>query len=66
MCIPNLYQTAHQVTGFILDSFGIVYQPNSMVNLLPRLGFVYKKTTLVAAKANLSAQAASIDAFRQN
>ena len=62
----NLCQAAHQVAGFILDSFGIVYQPNSVVNLLHRLGFVYKKTTLVPAKADLSAQAAFIETFRQN
>jgi len=66
----NLCQAAHQVARFIEHTFSIRYRVNSIryrvnrvVNLLHRLGFVYKKTSLVPSKADLSAQAAFVKAF---
>ena len=46
----KLYATAEEVCGFIKKTFGIRYTTEGMVHLLNRLGYRYKKTTVVPGK----------------
>lgn len=52
----RLCRTAKEVVALIEELFGIVYTPGGVVALLKRLGFVYKKTTLIPSKANREEQ----------
>lgn len=52
----NLYTTAKQVKEHVRQTYGVTYSNDAMVKLLHRLGFVYKKTKGVPAKADIGAQ----------
>ena len=43
----KLYRTANEIRLYIKDKFGINYSEYGVVKLLHKLGFVYKKTTLI-------------------
>lgn len=51
-----LYLSSKEVAAYILREFGIAYADKGVVKLLHRLGFSYKKTKQVPAKANRSEQ----------
>lgn len=61
----NVCHTSLQVLDFIKDQFGVVYKPDSVIALLHRLGFVYKKTKLIPSKADLAKQELFIEEFRK-
>lgn len=46
----NVISDSKQVTQFIKKTFGKNYSPSGITTVLNRLGFVYKKTTLVPSK----------------
>jgi transposase len=54
----RLYRTASEVASFIAKRWGIRYASSSLVALLDRIGFAYKKTTQVPSKADRLAQQA--------
>jgi transposase len=57
----QLYLTIQAIRQFILVKFGINYTLQGVTALVHRLGFVYKKTTLVLSKADAKAQQAFLD-----
>lgn len=57
----NLYLTSKEVAAYILREFGVAYVDKGVVKLLHRLGFSYKKTKQVPAKANRSQQEAFVN-----
>jgi hypothetical protein len=61
----NICHSSLQVLSYINITFGLVYKSDSVIALLHRLGFVYKKTKLVASKANLKKQEVFIKEFRE-
>lgn len=52
----GFYGSAQAVAEWIKASFSVHYHPQGLVRLLHRLGFAYKKTTLVAPKADPAKQ----------
>lgn len=52
----SLYQSTAEVAAYIQEQFAVEYSLSGVVALLKRLGFVYKKTRLVPAKADRSSQ----------
>jgi len=52
----NLFPNAKAVCDHVLNKFGKKYRQESMVKLLHKLGFSYKKTKPVPAKANKNEQ----------
>jgi hypothetical protein len=54
-----------KVLDFIKTTFEVIYKPDSVIVLLHRLGFVYKKTKLVPSKADIDAQDKFILEFRE-
>ena len=61
----NICQSSLKVLSYIKDSFGIEYKPDSVIALLHRLGFVYKKTKLIPSKSDLEKQEEFIKEFRE-
>jgi transposase len=61
----NLYTTAQQVISHIKNTYGVMYTNDAMVKLLHRLGFVYKKTKGVPAKADTQAQKQFIEEYEK-
>ena len=60
----NLYGNCLPVKDYILQTFGVAYTCDGLTALLHRLGFVYKKTKLVASKADSNQQEQFITGFR--
>jgi transposase len=61
----NLYRTSHDVRHWIHQKFGVDYSNAGVVALLHRLGFSYKKTTLVPSGADPDAQKAFLKKLRR-
>lgn len=59
----HLYITAKQVAAMVEEQFGVCYTESGMTALLHRLGFVYKKPTLVPGKADPDAQREFLDTY---
>ncbi len=59
----NLYLSSKEVVAYILRKFGIPYTEKGVVKLLHRLGFSYKKTKQVPAKAKSEEQQSFIEEF---
>jgi transposase len=57
----TLYTSAKEACAFIQKRFSVSYTPEGLVPLLKRLGFVYKKTRQVPAKADPEAQTAFLE-----
>ena len=51
-----LYPDAKSIAAYVYEHFGVQYSSAGMTALLKRLGFVYKKSKAVAAKADEAAQ----------
>jgi len=61
----NLYTTAKQIINHVKKTYGVIYTNDAMVKLLHRLGFVYKKTKGVPAKADIEAQKGFIKEYEK-
>ena len=54
-----------QVLTYIKTTFGVEYKPDSVIALLHRLGFVYKKTKLVPSKTDEEKQEQFVKEFKE-
>lgn len=61
----HLFSTALEVLDYINKAYGIRYSHDGTVKLLHRLGFVYKKTKAVPAKADRAKQEAFISKYEK-
>ena len=61
----QLYENAAQICEFIEKEFGVKYQAAGLVQLLHRIGFEYKKTKQVPAKAEVTAQTEFVATFEE-
>lgn len=61
----NLYQTTNEITDWIEKEFGVKYHTQGLVYLLHSLGFVYKQTKLIPAKADEEAQREFLNKFNE-
>lgn len=61
----NIYQTTKAVADWIEKEFNIKYHPQGLVHLLRRLGFVYKQTKRIPAKADEMAQREFLCKFKR-
>jgi transposase len=61
----NICHSSLEVLSYISTTFLVVYKPDSVIALLHRLGFVYKKTKLIPSKANIKKQEEFIGEFRK-
>lgn len=61
----HICHSSLKVLDFIRTTFEVTYKPDSVIILLHRLGFVYKKTKLVPSKADIEAQDKFILEFRE-
>lgn len=61
----NLCRCSDKVRQYIKDELGVEYCTDSVVKLLHKLGFVYKKTTLIPSGLNAEKQAEWIENFRK-
>jgi transposase len=61
----SICHSSHQVQRFIKEKFDITYHQDSVIALLHRLGFVYKKTKLVPSQGDSKKQEAFIESFRE-
>lgn len=61
----GFYPSAQAVAEWIRTTFWVEYHPQGLVKLLHRLGFAYKKTTLVAPKADPVRQAEFVAQLQQ-
>ena len=56
-----LYPDAWAICAYVKDTFGVEYTVSGMTDLLHRLGYVYKKSRAVPAKAEEAAQLAFLE-----
>lgn len=61
----HLFSTALEVLDYIYNKYGIEYSHDGTVKLLHRLGFVYKKTKAVPAKADRAKQEAFVREYEK-
>jgi transposase len=61
----NIFHSSLKVLDYIKSTFGIEYKPDSVIALLHRLGFVYKKTKLIPSKADLAKQDEFIKEYKK-
>jgi transposase len=52
----HIYTDAKSVAGWIKDTFGVMYTPQGVVDLLNRIGFTYKKTKEVPCECDIEKQ----------
>jgi len=57
----HLYRTLKEIRTYIYKSYKVLYSLRGLGQLLKRLGFVFKKPTLVPGKANREAQEEFVD-----
>lgn len=60
----TLYSTAKEIGAYIRRTFGVTYRNDAIIKLLHRLGFSYKKTKGVPAKADFELQEQFIEKYR--
>jgi transposase len=59
----HLYPTAKAVAQRVQEQFGVRYTESGMTALLHRLGYVYKKPSIVPGKADPAAQRAFLETY---
>lgn len=59
----GLIEDVHEVVRYIKEKHGKSYSPNGAARLLRRLGFVYKRTTLIPGKFDEEKQAAWVQGY---
>lgn len=52
----NIHLTAHSVIEFVTHTFGVIYSVSGMRDMLHRLGYTFKKPTLVPGNPNRERQ----------
>ena len=60
----DLYISSKEVAQYILHTFSVEYTSKGVVKLLHRLGFVYKKTSVVPSKGDAEAQRKFLEEFQ--
>lgn len=60
----NLYTDSKAIAEYVKTRFAFNYAPKSIVNLLKRIGFVYKKTKQVPCETNIAAQEQFLEEFK--
>lgn len=63
--INKVYSNTKEIVEWLKIKFNISYNHQGLVHLLHKLGFVYKKTKLVPAKANSEKQKEFIEKFNE-
>ena len=61
----NLYSTASEITSYIKKAFNIDYTSDGLVITLHRLGFSYKKTKRIPARADAEKQKAFLKEYNK-
>ncbi|MGA0560344.1 IS630 family transposase [Larkinella sp. VNQ87] len=61
----RFFRSAAEIAAWIQTTFSVSYPPKGLVKLLHRLGFRYKKTTLVAPQADADKQRAFVAELQQ-
>ena len=61
----NTYSTAKEIVEYVKQTFKVNYTPEGMAHTLNRLGFVYKKTTIVPGKAEPEKQKEFVEKYEQ-
>lgn len=61
----NLYSSAYEIAIYIKRKYGIDFTTEGLVQTLHRMGFSYKKTKIVPAKADRPKQLAFINEYKQ-
>lgn len=61
----NAYGSAKEIVDYVKKTFNAVYTPKGMVDVLKRLGFVYKKTTKIPGKSDREKQEEFIEEYKQ-
>ena len=61
----HIYADAKSVAEWVKETFGVTYTPASMMDLLNRIGFTYKKTTEVPCEANAEEQRAFVQMIKE-
>lgn len=59
----NIYHTTKEIRFYVKEHFGIDYTCQGLSSLLRSLGFVYKKTTLVACERDVEAQSSFVESL---
>ncbi len=62
----NNYSAAKEIVEYVKQTFNKIYTPEGMVHTLDRLGFTYKKTTIVPGKANPEKQKKNLSKTTNN
>lgn len=63
--VNHLYQTTSQIVDWIEQKYALKYHNQGIIPVLKKLGFVYKKTKLVPAKADNEKQEKFLENFNQ-
>lgn len=61
----HLYTSAKAVANHVQKTYGIVYSERGITHLLHRLGYTYKKATLIPGKADGEAQIAFLEKYEK-
>ena len=61
----QLMRSAEAVTAWIEEKFDVPYTPEGMVHLLHKLGFSYKQTKLIPAKADSEKQKVFLEIYEE-
>jgi transposase len=62
----TLYSTSESICKFVLKTFNIKYSVKGMTQLLRRIGFCYKKTSIIPGNINLKKQRKFIKTYERN
>ena len=61
----NLYSTAESICKYVMKTFKVRYSVKGMVQLLHRIGFCYKKTSIAPGKIDLEKQGKFIETYEK-
>jgi transposase len=61
----NLYETSESICEYVWKTFGVRYTPQGMVQTLRRLGYRYKKTTIVPGKMDPEKQKDFVKSYKR-
>ena len=61
----NTYIAAKEIVEYVKQTFGAVYTPEGLVHTLKRIGFTYKKTTIIPGKSDPEKQKEFIVEYKQ-
>jgi transposase len=61
----HIFHTAKEICDYVKEKYNIKFTPDGMVITLHRLGFSYKKTKKIPAKANIEEQKAFVLKYKE-